>query len=60
MSPLEMAALEPVLRSRSLHPALERMTRIGLIARRPNAVTQRWEYALEPKAKRCAASSART
>lgn len=51
MSPLEMAALEPALRTRSLHPALERMTRIGLIARRPNAVTQRWEYALEPRKK---------
>lgn len=48
MLPLELAALNPKLRSRSLHPCLERMTRVRLITRRPNAVTQRWEYARMP------------
>jgi hypothetical protein len=49
MSALEIAASHPDLRTRSLHPALERMARVGKVVRRKNAVTQRWEYARAPK-----------
>jgi hypothetical protein len=52
MSPLEMAHIEPTLRRRSLHPTLERMARNGLVVRRKNAITGRWEYARPAKAKR--------
>lgn len=49
MSALEIAALDDGLRTRSLHPALERMARVGYILRRRNAITNRWEYARAPK-----------
>lgn len=42
---LQIAALDPKLRTRSLHPALEYLTRTGRAERRKNELTGRWEYA---------------
>ena len=50
MSALELARTDTRLHTRSLHPALERMARVGHIVRRKNAITKRWEYARAPKA----------
>lgn len=44
LTPLEIAAAAGLRGSRSLHPALERLARIGAIKRRKNALG-RWEYA---------------